>query len=407
MYLSVLRRGGLHQEIGGAYDVIEPSSKDDTLNLLPSLRCILDLLAKHPDSRVGVPRLLEELAHPPYGVRAGLAPLLIAVFAAIHEQEVAFYSNDAFVRRMTGQDFMRLVKAPELFEIQFCRITGVRAVLFAKLSTLLNADHPKERTESLLDVVRTLCVFAAQLPMFTHKTRRLPPIVIAVRDALAAAKEPATLIFHDLPRACGFEPFPNERHADDAVVGQFVSSLKTALDDLKSAYPELLQRMKAEVVAAFNLPGSFEDVQKRLAETANQLLPSLSEPRLKSLCMRLADRVLPETEWLESLGSLICAKPPAKWLDFDADQFSEELHRLAGQFRRVEATAFIPGTSDSVRVSITLPNGSDTVRVVHLTPDEETQVHAMEAEFSALLAPSRRIGMAAVARVLWREMQKS
>lgn len=407
MYLSVLKRGGLHQEVDGAYDVIEPSPTTDSLNLLPSLRRILEILNKQPDSRVRVPVVLEELARPPYGVRAGLAPLLLAVFAAIHEQEVAFYSNDAFVRRMTGQDFMRLVKAPELFEIQFCRITGVRAALFARLSTLLNADHPKDRTESLLDVVRTLCVFAAQLPAFTHKTRRLQPSVSAVRDALVAAREPATLIFRDLPRACGFEPFPSETPANDTVVNQFVSSLKAALEDLKAAYPELLLRMKADVVTAFQCPGAFEDVQKRLAETANRLLPRLSEPRLKSLCVRLADRALAETEWLESLGSLICAKPPSKWLDFDADHFGEELQRLAAQFRRVEATAFIPGASNSVRVSITLPDGSDAEQVVHLTTEEETQANAMEAEFIALLSTSRRVGMAAAARVLWKEMQRS
>jgi len=407
MYLSVLKRGGLHQEIDGAHDVMEPSVGSDALNLLPSLRCIHDVLCRQPDSRIRVPRILEELARPPYGVRAGLAPLLLAIFAAIHEQEVAFYSNDAFVRCLTGQDFMRLVKAPELFEIQFCRITGVRAALFARLSTLLNADRPKERTESLLDVVRTLCVFAAQLPTFTLKTRRLPPSVIAVRDALAAAKEPAILIFHDLPRACGFEPFSSDTSANDALVAQFVSTLKSALEELKAAHPELLHRIKADVVAAFNFPGTFEDVRRRLADTASNLLGGLAEPRLKSLCLRLADRGLAETEWIESLGSLICAKPPAKWLDFDADQFSEELHRLAAQFRRVEATAFIPGASDSVRLSITLPNGSDAVRVVHLTPDEELEVRAMETQFSALLAPARRIGMAAAARVLWKEMQNS
>jgi len=407
MYLSVLKRGGLHQEVGGAHDVIEPSSVADALNLLPSLRRILELLCKQPDSRVRVPSILEELARPPYGVRAGLAPLLLAVFAAIHEQEVAFYSNGAFVRRMTGQDFMRLVKAPELFEIQFCRITGVRATLFARLSALLNSGRSGDRAESMLDVVRTMCVFAAQLPSFTLRTRCLPTIASAVRDALVAAKEPSTLIFRDLPAACGFGPFPSDTLVADRVVNDFVSALRGALEDLKAAYPELLHRMKSEVAEAFERPGSFDDVRLRLADTTTRLLASLSEPRLKGLCLRLADRQLADDEWLEALGSFVCSKPPAKWLDIDAQQFHEELHRLAQQFRRVEATAFRAGESSSMRISVTLHDGNDMQRIVRLAPDEEHQARKLESEIAELISRGPRIGIAAATRAVWKALSRS
>lgn len=407
MYLSVLKHGGLHKETPRGYDVVEPGANEDPLNLLPSLQRILELLSTNADGRVRVNRVFEELARPPYGVRAGLAPLLLAAFAAIHEQEVAFYSLDAFVRRISGQDFMRLVKAPETFEIQFCKITGVRAILFAQLAALFNAERPEQRTDSLLDVVRTLCLFAAQLPSFTLKTRRLPATAIAVRDALVAAKEPSTLVFRDLPRACGFEPFQSDAITSEDVVESFVAALKSALEELKAAYPELHQRMKMDIATVFEAPGSFDEVRAHLATTSLRMLHTVSEPRLKAFCLRLADSKLPEVEWLESLGSFICEKPPSKWLDIDSDHFREELHRVGRQYRRVEATAFETGSGTSVRVSVTLPDGSEAEQVVHLTAEEDVLVASFEGEIASLVSRSRRVGMAAAARVLWKEMQKS
>ena len=311
---------------------------------------------------------------------------------------------------MTGHDFMRLLKAPEVFEIQFCRITGVRATVFARLSTLLQAPpRPDEVGQSMLDVVRTLCIFAAQLPTFTHKTRRLPSIAAAVRDALVAAREPSTLIFRQLPQACGLNPFPIEGIVGEQAVDDFVVVLKAALEELKAAYPELLSRIKADVATSFDYPGTFDSVRRRLSDVSARLMQGLSEPRLKGLCLRLADRNLADEEWLESLGSFVCSKPPSKWLDVDAEHFREELDRLAQQYRRVEATAtaFSNAGGSSLRVAVTLSDGTDIERVVHLDKHEEAQALGVEDAVTALLAAHARVGIAAVTRAIWKELSRT
>ncbi len=40
--------------------------------------------------------LFEDLRRPPYGVRDGLIPLLLAVFAIAHEKDLAFYKDGTF-----------------------------------------------------------------------------------------------------------------------------------------------------------------------------------------------------------------------------------------------------------------------------------------------------------------------
>jgi hypothetical protein len=66
-----------------------------------------------------------------------MIPLLLTVFAIAHEQEVAFYKDSTFLREMTGEAMLVLTKQPERFEIQYCKIEGVRAELFQKLLTVL------------------------------------------------------------------------------------------------------------------------------------------------------------------------------------------------------------------------------------------------------------------------------
>lgn len=407
MYLSVLQRGNLHIKRGNRFTLQVPNEQADPLKLRPTFARIRELLGEKPDARVPVTRLFAELRKQPFGVRDGLIPLLLAVFSVIHEDEVAFYSNDAFVRKMSGHDFMRLIKAPEAFELQLCRVTGLRAALFAELANILSEPEGGTGSESMLDVVRTLCVFAAQLPTFSHKTRRIGKTALAVRDVLIGAREPGMLLFRDLPQACGFEPFQADARTKKGLVSAFVTTLKGALDELRSVYPELLQQLRMEIVTAFERPGTFGEARKQLAQASLRLLPTLSEPRLRGLCLRLADTNLPESEWLESMGSFICAKPPAKWLDLDTDQFREELQRLSRQFRRVEATVFAPGAGTAVRVAVTLPDGSDVEQVVHLAPEDEAQAAMLESEIQRVLSRSRRIGMAAAARVLWKEMRPS
>jgi hypothetical protein len=56
------------------------------------------------------------------------------------------------------------------FEIQYCRIGGVRAVVFEKLFRALNPG--KERKDiDLLDVVRPLIIFASELPQYAQRGR--------------------------------------------------------------------------------------------------------------------------------------------------------------------------------------------------------------------------------------------
>ncbi len=404
IYLSVIQNTRIHQRRGNTWRIGKPHHKTDKkCRVLPTLRRIHEILQKQPDSRVNLAMLFEELRKPPYGVRDGIIPLLLTVFAIAHEKEVAFYRDGTFLRELNGETMLVLTKSPERFDIQYCKIKGVRAELFERLLAVLELELTEDREAELLDVVKKLCVFVAQRPAYVLNTRRLSPTTLAVRDTILNAREPVTLLFTDLPMACGFEPIAADATSGKAV-HTFVNTLKKALDELRAAFPELQERMRKQLRDCFELPGTFEQFRKTLAIRAEQLLFSVKEPKLKAFCIRLKDENLPASDWLESLGSYLALKPPSKWRDAEEDVFHSELAQFAKRFHNVESIAFagskFPKNTMGVRLAITQANGIELEQVVHFTDNEEYQLRKLQKQFEALLARNGRLSLAAVSRAI-------
>jgi hypothetical protein len=409
MYLSVLKSTGLHQRSKDSWEIAEPSRANDRLNVLPALRRIQSILRAQTDSRVNTAILLEELRKPPYGVRDGIIPLLLTAFAIAHDREIAIYKDGSFLRELSGEHMLVLTKAPARFDFQYCKIEGVRAQLFQTLLTLLDIEPSKDREAELLDVVKKLCAFVAQLPNYVLNTKRLPHVAMAVRDTILNAREPVKLIFTSLPKACGLDRI-GPRARGNKSVHSFVRTLKNALDDLRACYPRLQERIKQEISNVFDLSGPFQQSRAALGKRAQQLLLTVTDTKIRAMCLRLTDDTLPESPWLESVGSLLALKPPSKWYDADEENFSGELAQLATRFRRVESIAFVRGQSSAgatgVRLAITQANGAEQERVVYFSEADRQGLLDLQARFHALLVKNRRLALVAASHALWNAMEQ-
>ena len=151
-------------------------------------------------------------------------------------------------------------------------------------------------------------------------------------------------------------------------------------------------------------PGPFQQFRSTLASRAERVLLEVTEPKLRAFCLRLMNDTLPESDWLESIGSYVGLKPPSKWHDAEEDLFNNELVHLASQFQRVESIVFSKGESTKVtglRLAITQANGVEHEQVVLFSADEENQITQLQTKFDALLLKDKRIGLAAAARAIW------
>lgn len=97
LYLSVVRNGGFHvpDELGGGWVFRLPSRARDKCRLLPSIKMVTCLLvAGGDDVMIPVTEVFNALAKPPYGVREGLRPVILALYLATHHlKEIAIVDD--------------------------------------------------------------------------------------------------------------------------------------------------------------------------------------------------------------------------------------------------------------------------------------------------------------------------
>ena len=130
-----------------------PNQEHDYCNLLPALNQITQtLIAAGADSLVPVPEIFRVLSLPPYGIREGLLPFVLALYLAAHHQRVALYEDGTYLFRVPGAVFLRMMKEPQAFGLQYCALEGVRINIFRSLLEYLKLKPRDAAKEDLIDL---------------------------------------------------------------------------------------------------------------------------------------------------------------------------------------------------------------------------------------------------------------
>jgi len=407
LYLSILKQGGFHVETEAGWMFRVPAHVEDRCNLLPSLALISDTLkAKGIDALIPVPDVLRALSLPPFGVREGLQPFILAIYLATHHQHVALYEDGTYLHEVGGDVFLRITKEPEFFSLQYCELSGVRADVFSKLLRLLEIDARDATKTDLIDLVRPLAVFIGrEIPEYCRKTNNLSAAAVAVRRALLDGREPVKLVFTTLPEACGLPPIGGEGLKTP---DELAARLRTALHEIRTAYPKLIERLHNAICAAFDVEVKAPAARRNIADRAAQLAAAVTDPALKAFALRLADTALDDRAWVESVANLLARKSPERWLDNDETEFHHQLEIAAGRFKRTEMT-FIGTTrklnGHACRIAITKSDGSEVGDLVDWNGMDESRIAPVETQIQQILSKHGRHGLAAAMRAIWTELQ--
>lgn len=407
LYLSILKEGGLHTETENGWVFQLPSAKKDSCRLLPVLQHITKLLQKPGiDALVPVPDIFEGLSQLPFGIREGLQPFILAIYLATHHQRVALYEDGTYLPEVGGDVFLRLMKEPRFFHVQYCALDGVRADVFIRLLHLLQID-PRDTTKTdVIDLVRPLTIFISrEIPEHSRKTNNLPATAVAVRRALLEARDPLKLVFTMLPEACGLEPiWKDGLKAPD----ELAARLRTALHEIQTAYPKLISRLEDSLCAAFDIEIGTPTVRSIIADRAAQL-SVVTDPTLKAFALRLADTALNDRAWIESIANLLARKSAERWTDNDETEFHHQLEIAAGRFKRTELALMVTTkklNGNACRIAITKSDGSEVGDLVNWDGMDENRIRPVEAEIQQIFARHGRYGLAAAMRAIWTQLHK-
>jgi hypothetical protein len=403
MYESVLASTGIHRDRG---DTLGLGSPDPGTGTAPAWDAINQFLDEATDQPVGIDKLYAFLMAPPYGMKEGPIPVLLAAVLIDRADDVFVFEEGSFLPRLGPEHFERLVKTPHRFAVKRAAMLGVRAGVFRELQQLLDSGNtplPADvRNATTLGVVRPLIILLQSLPEFTRKTGRVSPEARRVREALAMTREPDELLFSALPLACGFLGV-EAVDTHQVIEGSYIPVLKASLDELMGAYDKLLEDLGDTLRTAFDTRGPRHALREELRTRARHLIEHVIDRRLRSFLLVAANEDFDDKEWLEALATVLAQKPPASWSDSDIAIFESVTLEIARSFRRVELLHLQTSSAAADgfigrRITLTQPDGTEASQLVWL---EEPRLCALDGILDgAVDAAERLVGTQGPERLL-------
>ncbi|MDT8898283.1 hypothetical protein QYE77_08385 [Thermanaerothrix sp. 4228-RoL] len=326
MYETLLKRGGLHRWSDGVWQIVPPAQKDP-LNLCPTWEAISHFIFGGLPEPRPLTDLYDILFAPPYGVTPGLAPVLLALFYKVHENEITLYKEGTLIIDPNVADWEVLLRRPELFSIAGCRVSGLRAAILERMARGLHVQP------YIMPIVRSLIGRLKALPEYAQRTRNLPESALNLRQAAERTRSPERFLFVELPEALGLPPFEEEEF-DPKRFDEFFERLNLALEALANSTPRLLVWARDVWLSSCGLP-SGEEGWAIFRSECQKMAVRVTHPQLVPLVKRAAEA--PESRSaLESVLAFIANRPPRTWTDTDAERFEARAEHL-GALWRVEA----------------------------------------------------------------------
>ena len=321
MYQALLKAGGFHE----SGSICPPTNQE--------WRPVWREIGRFLDSTRTAPRpvtdLMDTLRRPPFGLRDGPLPVLVALALAVKAEEAALYEEGVFVSDSLTEAMERLVRRPETFALGSHRLDETEEEILRAIERI-RVDGDETLTRGLLGVVRKFVGLAASLPPYARRTRRISKASQLVRDRLLQAKDPRALLFQELPEVLGVSL---SKHG---AAERFSAALGDAVRDQVTALPRLLDEVEETTRQAFGLVARGEHLRRQLCDRASALV--LQAGGAASVFVRTLAMTDASRDWREDVARAAAGgKPPAHWSDFDANAFALRLRKLGVEMERLEA----------------------------------------------------------------------
>tara|TARA_R110002072_G_scaffold301164_3_gene480304 strand:+ start:85640 stop:88741 length:3102 start_codon:yes stop_codon:yes gene_type:complete len=330
IYRSILLTTGLHNKVSREFQ--EPAKDSTIFHVWRQINEFLDSTEKAPKSFA---QLNELLMAPPYGVKAGMLPVLYVAAYIVYQHELALYENRQYKPVFTQEMIERFVKRPDEYTFQRFRITGLRSSIYKEYCKIIDTGSK----QTVVQLVKPLAQFISSLPDFTQRTKNseISDQAIKVRNAFNFAKSPEHLIFEEIPKALGYE---EELRKKKPNLEGLSAALQDCLQQLKKAYPQMIRNQIRMLLGAFHMDvnADLETLRRKVIGRYEGLEQhTVDVDGLKAFIKRLTKREGDDDSWLENVLLFLGQKPTTKWTDMDCTEVDIKLSEYAKRILDLEA----------------------------------------------------------------------
>lgn len=416
MYHGVIEHLGLHTQRDDGdnptYELTEPGSDATTLPTWQALQAALTSAKE----QVSVADLFTLLSAPPYGLKAGVTPILVTAALVLYSEDIALFEEGSYVSRLTPEHIERVVAAPTRFSVKYVAVRGGQR--HAVLESLCRKmwphllDLPRRagvRNPALVAVTNAILDDIRGLSPYAMRTRNLPPSAQQLRDLLIDAQEPDTLLFRQIPQVLGLSPVSRTGSVNPQTAQAYAKALDTALTTLRQTELSLREQLVVALGDAFLLPRDLTTLRHDLVARARPLVGAAIPQELRGLVEHIGRDHLDDDDWLNPLVLQLAGRGIDDFRDETVEEFRIRARAVAHSFDRVTNLYFHAARDgesfDARQVTLTGSDGYEQSLVVHVPADLDVRAKRLVETVKELAAENLGQGgglilLAALARNL-------
>ena len=315
IYLSVLKANQLHVLKNGSYQFQQPGK--DIKGLYKTFEFIKNYL-KDKEQPVQLSELYVELQKPPFGIKAGVLPLILITFFKANEEQYALYENfdkggDTFLTEFSPQTVDRIFQIPEDIKIMHVKIAGSKIDLLESFKEYVEKKLTLtiSGTATPLNILKPLVVQAYKMSGWSRKTRMFDDKrVVLLREELLSSRNPYQLLYNRLPEICLSKPIGIEG-VKKSDIKQLINEFDKIWTELVNAHQVLIAEFKKTILKVFKSDPNIFDIDFTTIRK-RALLIGENDPFSAK-----AEKYTNDEEWIEQIVGYSIGKPVEEWMDQD------------------------------------------------------------------------------------------
>ncbi len=328
IFHAVFERTGWHRLDGQEFRLLPPRR---AYRLRPTWNAVQRFLNSTVRERRPLSSLWSELARPPFGIRAGLAPLFIWGALIERRAECCLYERGTYVPTWSPELYDRFLRAPEDFEVRCVAGTPLPAALIRLSETLPAPTSACGPVRGVNDFLQRLFSWYRALPDYTKRTGTVSPRAKEFRRILSSATDPVELVFKQLPESLSLPDLLDAGSTDT-----YCRRFGRVARELSKAYSTLLSTVVGRVAILLGTTPRIEAVQAELARLGETLAEEVTDAGVKAFLLRAANITGDHMAWVESLAAAVVGQPPRFWSDQTLREFDEQLAIIVHRIRQTQ-----------------------------------------------------------------------
>ncbi|MBT3749708.1 MAG: hypothetical protein HOG34_12055, partial [Bacteroidetes bacterium] len=333
IYLNTLKQTGIHAYQSGGWSISEPENTESNLNAAWAYLESEITMWRGDGKAVSLLQLEKLLAAGPYGVKNGLAKVLIFAKIIEHRRELSIYEDGTFTPDVYKDTLERMMKLPRKFSLVYVPQNDSHAEFLKRVSDVFDSEIEEP---TILLVVSAIIRYVSSLPYYTKHTNTLSASAKRFIKTVLRASSPEALLFVSIPEALGI----STESADFDLVSQPEEMFKNLLavrNEIENNYPQLQQKCIQQFSRTWGFKASNIDVLRKelLLRVSKDLSELIVEESLTAFYNRVQDDAVGNKAWFNSVVSFLANRPLEKWHDDHLILFGNELRRKHFQVEEI------------------------------------------------------------------------